>query len=159
MENPDLVLQETGDSRLTHSRWLNVTTDKLSRLGQSRQNRQKGPSCQSFPSNMLLVAPATSGPVFATWLTTNYLNLYHWRQIPNMDNDAINLPWEVLDPYAFPPADILGKWWRSCRTTHAGELRDEGRLFVYGRSDSAFSFCNTFSAIRRILFIFGRYMQ
>ena len=32
----------------THSRWLNVLADKLSSLSQTRQSRQKGPSCQSF---------------------------------------------------------------------------------------------------------------
>ena len=42
MENPDLVLQETGDSSPSHSRWLNVIADKLTRLGQTRQNRQNG---------------------------------------------------------------------------------------------------------------------
>ena len=96
IENPDLVLQETGDSSPTHSRWLNV--NKLSRIGQNRQNRQNGPSCQSFPSYILLVV-----------------------QDPNMNDDAISLPWEDLDPYAFPSVGILGKWWKSCRTTHAGE--------------------------------------
>ena len=32
---------------------------------------------------------------------------------------TLRLSWEDLDPYAFPPAAILGKWWKSCRTTLA----------------------------------------
>ena len=35
VENPDLVLQETGDLKVGHiPGWLNVVTEKLSRLGQ-----------------------------------------------------------------------------------------------------------------------------
>ena len=35
--------------------------------------------------------------------------------------DALTLPWEDLDPVAFQPVPIWGKWWRSCMTTLAGE--------------------------------------
>ena len=42
------------------------------------------------------------------------------------------------------------------------QFSDALGLVVYGRSNSAgstFSFCNSFAAIRQILFIFGRCMQ
>ena len=120
MENPDLVLQETGDSSPTHPRWLNVIADKLSRLGQTRQNRQRVPPVRGLPRNMLLVHQPQVDLFLPPSSATNCLNLYYWCQTPNMDSDAISLPWEDLDPYAFPLLAILGKWWRSCRITNAG---------------------------------------
>ena len=64
---------------------------------------------------MLLVAPALR--------LNNKLSqlVITGARSPNMNNDTISLPWEDLDTYAFPLVAILGKWWRSCRTTHAGE--------------------------------------
>ena len=121
MENPDLVFLETGDSSPTHSRWLNVIADKLSSLMPTRQSIQNGPSCQSFSK----YASGGSSPKWAC-----FCHLAQQQAVstcitgarsPNMDNDTISLPWEDLDPYAFPLVAILGKWWRSCRTTHAGE--------------------------------------
>ena len=83
MGKPDLVFQETGDFSPTHSRRLNVIADKLSSLTQSRQNRQNGPSCQSFSK---LYASGGTSPKWARFLppgsTTKCLNLYHWGQIP-----------------------------------------------------------------------------
>ena len=63
------------------------------------------PSPRSVQSYMLPVAPATGGPVCKPGSTTNYHSLYHrfWTM------DALSLSWENLDPYAFPPAAILGK--------------------------------------------------
>ena len=122
MENPDLVFQETGDSSLTYSRWLNVIADKLSNLTQTRQSRQNGPFCQSFSKQY------ASGGTSPKWACFCYLaqqqtvsTCITGARSPNMDNDTISLPWEDLDPCAFPLIAILGKWWRSCRTTHAGE--------------------------------------
>ena len=122
MENPDLVFQETGRSSPTHSRRLNVIADKLSSLTQTRQSRQNGPSCQSFSKHY------ASGGTSPKWACFCHLaqqqtvsTCITGARSPNMDNDTISLPWEDLDPYAFPLVAILGKWWRSCRTTHAGE--------------------------------------
>ena len=110
MENLDLVYQETVDSSPTHSRRLNVIADKLYSLSQTRQSRQNGPFCHSFfqvicfwwhqPQVGLFLPPGS---------TTNCLNLFHWGQTPNINNDAISLPWEDLYPYAFPLVAILGK--------------------------------------------------
>ena len=121
LENPDLVLQETGDSSLTHSGWLNVKADKLSRLGQTSQNKQNGPSSRFFQAICFWWHQPQVDLFLPLCSKTNCLNLYHRCQTPNMDSDAISLPSEDLNPYAFPPVAILGKWWRSCRTTHAGQ--------------------------------------
>ena len=122
MENPDLVFQETGDSSPTHSRRLNVLADKLCNLTQTRQSRQNGPSCQSFSKQY------ASGGTSPKWACFCHLaqqqtvsTCITGARSPSMDNDTVSLPWEDLDPYAFPLVAILGKWWRSCRTTHAGE--------------------------------------
>ena len=64
MENPVPVLQETGDSSPTDSRWLNVIADSVK---PDRADRM-APPVRVFPSYMLLVAPAPNRPVFATWL-------------------------------------------------------------------------------------------
>ena len=52
----------------THSRWLNIIAHKLSSLMQLDRADRLVPPVRVFPSNMLLVAPGLSGPVFATWL-------------------------------------------------------------------------------------------
>ena len=75
MENPDLVFQETGDSSPTHSRLLNVIADKLSSLMQLDRADRMVPPARVFPNNMLLLAPALSGPVFATWLNNKLSQL------------------------------------------------------------------------------------
>ena len=122
MENPHLVFQETGDSSPTHSRRLNVIADNLSSVMQTRQSRQNGPSCQSFSKQY------ASGGTRPKWACFCHLaqqqtvsTCIAGARSANMDNDTISLPWEDLDPYPFPLVAILGKWWRSCRTTHAGE--------------------------------------
>ena len=118
MGNPDLVFQETGDCSPTHSRRLNDIAHKLSSLTQLDRADKMVPPVRVFPSNMLLVALGLIGLFFATW--QNKQNITGDRS-PNMDNDTISLSWEDLDPYAFPLVAILGKWWRRCSTTHAGE--------------------------------------
>ena len=63
-----------------------------------------------------------SGPVFCHLAQQQTVSTcITGARSPNMVNDTISLPWEDLDPYAFPLVAILGKWWRSYRTTHAGE--------------------------------------
>ena len=67
MENLDPVFQKTGDSSLTHSRRLTVIADKLYPVSAKPDRADRMvPPVRVFPSNMLLVAPALSGPVFAT---------------------------------------------------------------------------------------------
>ena len=106
----------------THSRWLNIIAGKLSSLSQTRQSSQNGPSCQSFSKQY------ASGGTSPKWACFCHLaqqqtvsTCITGAKPPNMDNGTISLPWEDLNPYAFPLVAILGKWWRSCRITHAGE--------------------------------------
>ena len=107
MENPDLVFQETGDSSPTHSRQLNVIADQLSSLTQTRQSRQKGPCCQSFSKQY------ASGGTSPKWAC--FCHLAQQQTVSTCitgarsPNDTITLPWEDLDPYAFPLVAILGK--------------------------------------------------
>ena len=66
-------------------------------------------SSSSVPSCMFKVASATSGPV-----ATRFNNKLPQFVSPVPDPqawavDAFSLSWEDLDPYAFPPAAILGK--------------------------------------------------
>ena len=98
--------------------WLNVVADKLSRLGQTIQTEWS-------------LFPEVSQAICNSW---------HWPQIDLFEArfknklaqfvspvpdpqawavDALSLPWEDLDPYAFPPTAILGK--AVDMTTHAGE--------------------------------------
>ena len=63
-------------------------------------------SSRSVPSCMLRVASATSGPVCHQVLPQFV------SPVPDPQAwavDALSLSWEDLDPYAFPPAAILGK--------------------------------------------------
>ena len=67
------------------------------------------PSPRGVPSHMLRVAPAASGPVChqvqqqSSTICVTISTPQAWAV------DALGLSWEDLDPYAFPPAAILGK--------------------------------------------------
>ena len=111
VENLYLGYQEASDSHSpTHSRWLNVVADKLYRLGQTIQTEWfliPDPS-RGLPSNMQQVAPASNRPIChevqqQVTSVTPVLNPLATAV------DALSLPWEDLDAYAFPPAAILGK--------------------------------------------------
>ena len=86
---------------------LNVVADKLSRLGQTIQ------SCLSFQRSSRQYA--TGGTNLKIDLfATKFNNKLAQFVLPVPDPqawavDALCLPWEDLDPYAFPPAAILGK--------------------------------------------------
>ena len=111
MGNPDLVFQETGDCSPTHSRRLNDIAHKLSSLTQLDRADRMVPPVRVFPSNMLLVALGLIGLFFATWLNNKLSQLASLGRDPPI--------WTMIQ--SFPLVAILGKWWRSCRTTHAGE--------------------------------------
>ena len=83
---------------------LNVIADKLSRLGQTHSNRVVT-SPRSVQSYML---PATSGPVCHQIQQQTTTVCVTGSRPPGMGS-ALSLSWENLDPYAFPPAAILGK--------------------------------------------------
>ena len=63
VENAGLVFQETGDSQsLTHSRPADCDSRQTIQARSDHPDRTVTPS-RGFPSNMLLVTPAPSGPV------------------------------------------------------------------------------------------------
>ena len=84
---------------------LNVVADKLSRLGQTI--RLISPS-RALPINMHQAAPASNRP-----FATRFNKLPHFvSPVPDFlvwAVDTLSLPWEDLDPCAFPPVAILGK--------------------------------------------------
>ena len=95
MENLDLVHQKSSNSQSpTHSR-------------PDHPNRVVSPS-RGLPSNMQQVAPASY--LFAMRFN-NKLPLFVSPVPDSLATavDALSLPWENLDAYAFPPAAILGK--------------------------------------------------
>ena len=120
VENPDLVLQEIGDSSPTHSKPAECHSNKLSSLGQTIQtewsllpedfhamcSRLHQPQVDLFPTRFNNKLPQLVSPV---------LDPQAWAVY------ALSLPWEDLNPYAFLPVAILGKGLRSCRTTRARE--------------------------------------
>ena len=104
----------------THSRRLNVIAHKLSSVTQLNRADKMVPPV-SFSKQY------ASGGTKAKWAcllppgSTTVSTFITGGRSPNMDNDTIGLPWEDLNPYAFPLVAILGKGWRSCRTAHAGK--------------------------------------
>ena len=120
--NPDLVFQETGDCSLIHSRRLNDIAHQLSSLTQLDRADRMVPPVRVFSKQYASGGTRPNWPVFYRLAQQQTLSTcFTGDRSPNMDNDTISLPWEDLDPYGFPLVAILGKWWRSCRTTHAGE--------------------------------------
>ena len=99
---------------------LNVIADKLSRLGQTIQTEWS-----LHPEVFQAVCSRWHQPqvdLFATGFNNKLPQFV--SPVPDPQAwavDALSLSWEDLDPYAFPPAAILGKWWRSSRTTPATE--------------------------------------
>ena len=88
--------------------WQNVVAHKLSRLGQTIQTEWS-----LLPEVFQMICSRWHQPqidLFATRFN-NKLPLFV-SQVPNAlasAVDALSLPWEDLDAYAFPPAAILGK--------------------------------------------------
>ena len=122
MGNPDLVFQETGDCSPTHSRRLNGIAHKLSSLMQLDRADRMVPPVRVFFKQYASGGTRPNWPVFCHLAQQQTVSTcITGDRSPNMDNDTISLPWEDLDPYAFPLVAILGKWWRRCSTTHAGE--------------------------------------
>ena len=104
VEHPDLVCQETGDSQgPSHPRPSKCDSRQTVQTWPDNSDRIV-PSFWGLPSNMQPVAPASSG--FNNKLP-RFVSLVPDPQAWAVD--ALSLPWEDLDPYAFPPAAILGK--------------------------------------------------
>ena len=121
MENLDWVHQKSSNSQSpTLSRPANVVADKLAKLGQTIQTEWSllQEVCQTICSRW----HRPKIDLFATRFN-NKLPLFVSPVLDPLATavDALSLPWEDLDTYAFPPEAILGKWWRSYRTPHARE--------------------------------------
>ena len=109
VENPVLVHQETGNSQGTsHPRPAERDSRQAIRTWPDHSNGMV-PSPRGVQSYMLPVAPATSGPVChqIQHKLPQFVPLVPDPQAWTVD--ALSLSWENLDPYAFPPAAILGK--------------------------------------------------
>ena len=108
MENLDLVYQTSSNSK-------SPTYPRVAECG-SRQAIQAGPDhsdgmvppSRGFPSYMQQVAPTSD--LFATRFNNKLPQFV--SPVPDplaVAVDALSLPWENLDAYAFRPAAILGK--------------------------------------------------
>ena len=100
LENYDLVYQQIGYSHgPTHPRSAERSSRQAIQTKPDNSNRVVSPS-RSLPGNVQQVAPKVqqASPV---WFAST--------GPPGSAVDALTLSWENLDPYAFPPAAILGK--------------------------------------------------
>ena len=100
VENPVLVYQETGNSQSTsHPRLAEHDSRQAIQTWPDHSNRVV-PSSRGVPSYML----------FATRFNNKLPQFVSLVPDPQAwAVDALSLSWEDLDPYAFPPATILGK--------------------------------------------------
>ena len=113
VENPDLVYQETVNPQSsTHPRPAECDSRQTIQTRPDHLDRMV-PSPRSLPSHMFpYVAPVIHPQVVL--LLTRFNNKLPQFVSPVPDPqawavDAHSLSWEDLDPYAFPPAAILGK--------------------------------------------------
>ena len=87
---------------------LNVIADKLSRLGQTIQTE-----CSLSPEIFQAICHQWHQPTVDLFATRFNNKLPQFvSPVPDPQAwavDALSLSWEGLDPYAFPPAAILGK--------------------------------------------------
>ena len=109
VENPVLVHQEAGNSQGTsHPR---PAEHDSSQAIQAWSDHPDGmvPSPRSVQSYMLPVAPATGGPVCHQVQQQTTTVCITGSGPPGMGSGCTQPVMENLDPYAFPPAAILGK--------------------------------------------------
>ena len=108
VENPVLVHQETGNSQSMSHPWPAECDSRQAIQAWPDHSNGMVSSSRGVPSYMLPVASAPSGSF-----------CHQIQQQPQFVSpvpdpqawavDALGLSWEDLDPYAFPPAAILGK--------------------------------------------------
>ena len=104
VENPDLLLQETGDSQgLTHSRPSECGSRQVIQSQSDHSNKLVSPS-RHFSVDM----QQPQIDLFAT----RFNNKLPQFVLPVPDPlvwavESLSLSWEDLDPYAFPPVAIL----------------------------------------------------
>ena len=109
VKDPDLVHQETGNSQsLTHSR----PTESVS--GKAIQTRPDHPDRVVSPSKSFNTICSRWHRPKIDLFASRFNNKLPQCVSPVPDPlawavDALSLPWEDLDVYAFPPVAILGK--------------------------------------------------
>ena len=108
MKNLDLVYQTSSNSQSPpHSGLAEHGSRQAIPIRPDHSNRVVPPS-RGFPSYMQQVAPASDRPV----CHEVQQQVVFVSPVPDplaTAVDALSLPWEDLDTYAFPPAAILGK--------------------------------------------------
>ena len=109
MENTELVCQKSSNSQsLTYPRSSKCHSRQAIQTGSDHSNRMV-PQSRDIQSNMQPVAQTPSGPFChqvqqqASAIVSPVPGPQAWAV------DALNLSWEELNPYAFPPTAILGK--------------------------------------------------
>ena len=103
VENPDLVFQETGDSQgPTHSRLAECGSRQAIQM-RPDPFKQSGLSFQSSSSQVCSRCHRPQIDLQVTLFVSPVPNPLSWAI------DALSLPWEDLDAYAFPLAAILAK--------------------------------------------------
>ena len=103
VENSDLVYQK----QVTQNPTVGLIADRLSRLGQTVQTEWS-----LHPEVFQAICSRWQQPqvdLFVTRFNNNYISLLPVPDPQAWAVDALSLPWEDLDPYAFPPVAILGK--------------------------------------------------
>ena len=112
VENPDLVFQKTGYSKSpTHSRPAECGSRQAILARPDHSNRVVSPP-RGLPNNMQMVAPTPDRPICYDKSLFNNKMAQFVSPVPDplaWAVDALSLPWEDLDPYAFPLVAILGK--------------------------------------------------
>ena len=90
---------------------------------QTRPDHSNGtvPSPRGVPNYMLPVAPATSGLVCHQVQQQSATVCLTGSRPPSRGSGHTQSVLGRSGPFAFPPAAILAKWWRSYRNTHATE--------------------------------------
>ena len=109
VENLDLVFPATSNSKTRHIPGrLNVIADKLSRLGQTIQTEWS-----LLPEVFQQICNQWHRPQIDLFATRfNHKLPQFVSPVPDslaVAVDALTLPWDDLDAYAFPPTAILGK--------------------------------------------------
>ena len=105
LEDSHLVHNKPGDPQSsTYPRPSQCDSRQIIQTGSDHPNRM-GPQSGDFSSNMQPVAYPSSGSVChkLPQFVSPVPDPQAWAV------DALSLSWEGLDPYAFPPAAILGK--------------------------------------------------
>ena len=109
VENPDLVCQESGDPQgSAHSRLAECGSRQAIQIRSDHPNR-----VVSSSRGLRLICNRWHQPQIDLFTTKFNNKLPQFgSQVPDSLAWAVHelsLPWEDLDPYAFPPVAILGK--------------------------------------------------